>query len=507
MKRKTSAGSRRWSRKVLYLSNTCNDIHTKNTNTDFRTTLEQNTLINFPAYETLTVALTFMTITLPSDFDIPESVFAVKSNFSTNPVIRSSYFDEISTLFSYLNWYYSEDDRTITIKFETPLYFDTTISQLMDIHFTIWDLYSNSALKLEENAAEAEAETVNTPSIIGVKIMGDNSEIKKKRKSPFNILLESRDVISKEQHKSNNDSSFRITLPTRLEFSKPGWAVAVKSLYMSNRIWNIPTANDFWIEVEKYHHYGMGGELDDVRIAADEPVEEKVDLEPGFYDSLSELVKVFNENCVRKKVPIKLIIVFGTSITFSYTGETKGDIMSKFRHLNLDLFPYCMIKISPKLAHLLGFSSAAALARGEVIVHDFFPEDLIWKKKSFTASRPANIWVFHPKQICIQCDIVESSLIGQKYLQSLQCMSIVEEREERIMHFSFSNDDDDYVGLESCSFDTIQIRITDLNNNCLKMDVPNVNADTVDNIGTVVQLTMSNVDLSPSLSLFNKRRK
>ena len=487
----TSRGTRNGC-KIIYLSNTSDHLHPGNTSSEFHTTLDHNMLMNIPPQLTTAATITFLTVTLPTNYDVGETLFAIKSNLCSRPVIRSSFYDGVLALFSHLDWYYSEDDRTVTIKFDVPFYFTTTMANLMDIHFSLVDIYTNSPLNIPAS---------ESPTMIGLKIMSEDSACV--RKQPFNILLESRDAHSKIHHPTNCDSSFRICLPTRLDF--PGqWAVVMKTLHMSNRIWNITDSTGFWLEIERYHYVTFGGEAGEeeeeeeeegmeMTIAVDDTIERRLTLLSGYYADVSEILTVINTACSTRGIPIQLQIVNVTSLEFKYVGEKKSEVMSSLgsevgRDDTVEILPFATMKISPKLACLLGFSRKV---RDTEMEHNFFP-DKNWRKKGFKADYPPNIWVFHPKQICVQCDIVDSTVIGHRHIKALQCMSIVEEKEEKIMSFTFPNDDE--IDLAISSFDTIEIRLTDLADKDLQMDVSGIDVDEEDSMGTFVQLTFVNID-------------
>ena len=77
-----------------------------------------------------------------------------------------------------------------------------------------------------------------------------------------------------------------------------------------------------------------------------------------------------------------------------------------------------------------------------------------------------NIWCFYPRFISVQCDLVNKMVVGQCNLNSLATVVINEEqRKNELMVFTF---DDIFCDLKMKLFDSIEIRITDLENNTLQ---------------------------------------
>ena len=115
------------------------------------------------------------------------------------------------------------------------------------------------------------------------------------------------------------------------------------------------------------------------------------------------------------------------------------------------------VTFSPKLARLLGFSSR---------ISDTIKTIKFTKLKTIEAEFPISLWDGWPTHICVQCDLAEKMIVGSKPMRTLRCINISEERENRIMSFSFAQND--FSQLAMTSFDSIHIRITDLEGKLLK---------------------------------------
>jgi len=443
-------------KQIIYLSDTSSHIYTDNTTTKFKTYIDP-VKFNYVDYIEPWVAVKSITVSLtPNLVSVADRVLGVRSSICSEPIIRSNYFDRILCTFTISESFYSEDTKTITISFKNLIYFPSTIESLSSAEFSLVDINSDTELKINNQTQES------SPTIIVVCIK--QQRMSASGKYPFNLILESNTESSLKMFPDNTDMSFRTVLPRRLEFSRK-WYVTLKALHLSSKIFNFHNESDLWISIESYVHWGkMGG----IRMVDDShpSMDEKIVLPSSHYATEEDIVAALNKIFQEKNAPIRLSFNIPLSrFIFRYTGDKEFIGESPMQR-----YHYCLITLSHKLSYCLGYSSdLEKKEEGKVKSFQFFPsKKLKSARQTFKARNPPNLWFEFPKQICIECDIIEHMLIGNRLVRSLRCVNIIEEKDDGIMSFIFQ--EHDYCEVKEKSFDIIHIKITDINGRPLKCE-------------------------------------
>lgn len=277
-------------------------------------------------------------------------------------------------------------------------------------------------VNLYNNSRPSFANSSNTFIQIVVK------KSQKRMKKPFYVHLDSACPVSKSFFPTNTATEFTIQLPNRLEFKKD-WIIALKNFSLHN---NVPNIIDCYITV--------GGE--------------SFRLEDGIY-TINEILLGIN------KLLGGILQVRGISEKAPNGGKI---FVRTIRDVEEE------ITFSLNLSKVLGLSQeqrTLKLKMGEIV----------------TAQSKWNITANLPRQLMISCDIIENSLFAGEMKQILRIISLPENYEDTFFNFEFSTNE--YLKLESKSFDKIRIKITDLNGDPVKI---------MGNLSTRLQILFLNIN-------------
>ena len=81
-----------------------------------------------------------------------------------------------------------------------------------------------------------------------------------------------------------------------------------------------------------------------------------------------------------------------------------------------------------------------------------------------------SIFTSFPKEICLNCNIVNQIVVGDKVMRCLSFVSTISKEQDEIMSFYMKTNDKSK--LETKSFDSIHIKLTDINGELLQCENP-----------------------------------
>ena len=429
---------------IVYISNAYSTQFPDNTDAEFKSYIDEKKLNYIPNSE-ISVAVKSISFRWEDAYatNHGNKVFAVKSNFSLTPIVRSSSFSNIVATFS-VNYYSPTYDNLVSIDFENPIFFSTTKELLQRASFKIVELSTNKSIVYPLYGGH--------PTIIKCYIKEDSSKMKK----PFKICLESDDEKSKQLFPNNNNTQFTVQLPKRYELGTQNWSVCLKSLFMTNKLFNVTTKSDCRIQVRYYEWKGTteGGR----KLIMDGSLEtRKFDLKPGVYETEEHLLDAINEllSDQRYKLPISLELD-------EYTGRFKF-IWNKN---NNDNIPIMKIRIGGGLTAMLGFQNQV---KNEFAVLSFNENKLTNNQLSVTrfgAFYDPNIMLLTPTELCVHCNIVGQSAVGSSSMSILAYVSTIKWMEDHMLSFYMKTND--FSKVTTNSFETINIKITDMDGDVIE---------------------------------------
>ena len=179
-----------------------------------------------------------------------------------------------------------------------------------------------------------------------------------KMKQTFNILCESNDSKSKMLYPNNNHMQFKISLPKRYEFGNKPVGVCMKSMHLTNKLFNISDKDDYSMSVKffEYTHKTQGGQYASSG-GMHKQEERKLVITPGNYQTIQALQNEINKLFDANNIPVQV-----TKIQKSLY-QTKISLGWNRRNRSSTTFTFLTIKLSAHLAALLGYTKQLSTGR------------------------------------------------------------------------------------------------------------------------------------------------
>ena len=211
---------------IVYVSNAYSSQFPNNTDTAFTCQIDEKKL-DYISKSPISVAVKSITLSLGSDYDTSNIIFGIKSNFSWDFTAKSSRFSDVVATFSVSD----VNPNLISIFFENPIFFPTSVSLLQNATFSIIDITTNQIVKSPNEAEfvkkvkeeEVWLSTVRKDplrrkkgfhTIITCCVKPDNITMKQ----PIKMMLESNDEESKKMFPNNDPMNYTVQLPQRYNF-------------------------------------------------------------------------------------------------------------------------------------------------------------------------------------------------------------------------------------------------------------------------------------------------
>ena len=393
---------------IFYCSNAQSDIFPCNSRSKFDNYIDINHLNYLPSHG---IEAAIKSITFDNRREeklLKEQVIGVRSNISEFS-IKNGEYDKIVSLFLA-----GKISDVIHIDFKNPIFFCTQKELLSRAHFELIDTETNCAPNFMTGA----------PTYIQVVIRRKIREMKK----PFAIFLDSSCKKSKDLYTNNNSMDFTIKLPERLEFRR-NWNVVLKSLFLPNNIQNVP---------ECFMFYWQGRPLDSGGFEVLQKVNLK--LKEGNYLTIDNILTHLSKQISEAKLPITIELHDGKVKISCPTYLQSGTVIS--------------ITMSQDLAPILGFTKPLEKFHGfNLTEYDFH-------------IAPHEPYITYPRNLIIGCDIVSDTVFGGEHVKFLRLVANPVNTSSEILSFDFLQNE--YVDLGVKDFDTIRIRIADVDGKTIK---------------------------------------
>ena len=426
---------------ISYISNAYNDLYPSNSHTNFKSFIPLTKLTYIPDIP-LSVGITSVTFKLSHSIQFPAKLtLGIKSlNLSTDYIINGSNPDSgLLAIFS------SSDNETIvnrgqvfTVYFEKPVFFPTNKEHLQQASFQIINISTDKPLE-PLNSDE-------TPTLISclLKPLAMHQQ-------PLTIILNSDDTISKTKYHNKSHTHFTVQLPRAFEFHKDNWLVGLKSLHMTSKLFNV-REKDYGFQVIFYEwlQKDVNG---DHEIADANTVTKEINtkwrkfyMEPGCYNGVDQFTSHLNRKLNHEDYPLLF-------------NHSNNRISLRWNKRETSLRTCLMVKLSGTLAHALGFRREV---RDDEHLIDFNPKELTNQQiniKTANAVFNPNINLLRPKNIFVNCNIVNQSVVGSQSMRLLRIVSTIGQTENEIMSFPMRSDD--FARLEKDFFESIEIKLTD----------------------------------------------
>ena len=402
---------------IFYCSNAQGDIFPHNTRSKFNNYVDINHLNYLPA-NNIEAAIKSITFDNKRDHSLlKDQLLAIRSNICEY-AIRNGEYDKIISLINASKFM----TDVVHVDFKNPTFFTTKKELLSQAHFEIIDLEANSAPNF----------SVGTPTYIQVVIR----KITPRMKKPFNIFLDSSCPKSKEHYPNNTNTEFTIELPERMDFRR-NWHVALKSLFIPGKFINLDNC------YVKYYYYNWS--------MFDSLKRNILSVAALHHSTIESFLSQFNRVLELYQIKIRGEIIDG-KVVLEYYEDWKE------WHFSNTLF------LSPHLAHVLGFQKYDA--------SDKEYEAKFNKTSTQVAPHEPDIFLYHPRNLIVCCDIVDDTIFGGEHVKLLRLVTNNIDTKADILSFDFLQNE--YVELGVKEFNSIKIRIADVSGKNVKCnsDIP-----------------------------------
>ena len=336
------------------------------------------------------------------------TLYGIKSNISETLTVRNSGYDDIISLFVG-----NTTDDVVHVDFKNPTFFPTSKELLSRASFQILEVATNSTPHF----------ATGSPTYIQV-VVRKKKDMEKK----FNIFLDSSCKKSKTVYPENSATNFTIDLPERLSFRR-NWHVTLKSLFLPNNIQNVP---------ECFMFYWQGRPLDSGGFEVSQKVNLKI--KEGNYLTIESILTDLSKQISEAKLPITIELHDGKVKISCPTYLQSGTVIS--------------ITMSQDLAPILGFTKPLEKFHGfNLTEYDFH-------------IAPHEPYIPYPRNLIIGCDIVSDTIFGGEHVKFLRLVANPVNTSSEILSFDFLQNE--YVDLGVKNFDTIRIRIADVDGKTIK---------------------------------------
>ena len=354
----------------------------------------------------------------------------IRSNICDHS-IRNNIYDQIVAAFNINNL-----SGVTEIVFKNPIFYPTTKEKLCNPSFELIDFLTNDRPYFE----------VGSPTIITCLIRPRMNE-----QDSFAVMLDSSCSRSKTLY-NNSPTNFRIELAERIILPE-NWGVSLKSLFLTNNLYNI-TSDKFFMSYEEEYNEGDKG-LPLVEYGLPRPgrrmperydfneIQERyeyyinfIPIKPGCYKNLSQLLEAIQDSFDENNIRLNITTTDDKTITIKTKSDVDGGTFK--------------IKFSPYLSFTLGLTSD--------LQNEF--EKTFKKFQEVSTIAEARLKMLHPKYIIVCADIVDETIFSGEQVKLLRLLVNTENDEQHVLNFNFLHPD--IKDIKNREFSSVHITITDI---------------------------------------------
>ena len=366
-------------------------------------------------------------------------LMGIRSNISDHS-IRNNIYDQIVAAFNINNL-----SGVSEIVFKNPIFYPTTKEKLCSPTFELVDFLTNDRPYFD----------IGNPTIITCLIRP-----RMKEHDSFAVMLDSSCHQSKTLYDDNSPTNFRIELAERIILPE-NWGVSLKSLFLTNNLYNI-NSDKFFMSYEEEYRPGDGN-LPLVEYGPPRPgrrmperyylneLQQRyeyhvnfIPVKPGCYKNLSQLLKAIQDSFDDNNIKLNITTADDKTITIKTKSDVDGGTFK--------------IKFSPYLSFTLGLTSD---------LQNVF-EKTFKKSQEISTIAEARLKMLNPKYIIVCADIVDETIFSGEQVKLLRMLVNTENDEQHILNFDFLHPD--IKNIKNREFSSIQITITDISGHPILTD-------------------------------------
>lgn len=423
---------------VYFKSNAYNEVFSSNNAHKFTVSIQKELLNYNPLIYVAVKSISFRVIKRLQT----SQVLALKSDLKTDHTCFGSRYESIVSTF--LLEASEEEEEHFVSHQHNPIFIPSSIEKLSTCSFSLCNLE-------DESDTLSYIDKATTPSIIEIWV----KPRKEPRDSmqPFHIFVKSSDSESKKIFPQNTKTDFKFQLAEHKLL--PGkWVTFLRNLTVSRKFFNIPNDATFHMKYIQFDYVKMIASTGKI-IGYTNNISEIVNIPAGYFGEEEKFVEHVSELLQR---------ISREQMKLDYNKKT-----NKCR-INMK-----NVEKREKRAHLLHMSAPLAIALGftqetEENTQETIRLQLEPNVRAYLLSDyEMRIFYKQPKQVVLNCNIIEPSLFGSKMTPILNLISNNKsESDDNIIHISFP--EHAYKDLAVHSFGHIKFWFEDENGVPLQMD-------------------------------------
>lgn len=371
-------------------------------------------------------------------------VLALRSDLKTEHTCFNSQYESIVSTFL-LDAGEAEREHFVSCQYN-PIFVPSSVEKLKTCSFSLCNLE-------DETDTLSYIDKSTTPTIVEVWVKS-RKELRDSMQ-PFHIFIKSSDVESKKIFPQNTKTDFKFQLAEHKHLSGK-WVILLRDLIVSRKFFNIPDDSSFKMKYIQFDYTNISN-TDGTVDGYHNIISQEVVISAGYYG---------DEETFVKHVSGFLHTISQKQIKIIYNNQTNK---CRIDMANVD-------KTRLKRKHLLHMSKSLAIALGfaqeteEEVTPDIVKLELQPQKDEFLQSdHEMRIFHRHPKQVLLNCNIIEPSLFGSKMTRILHLIPNNKSgKDNSIMNISFP--EHSYKDLAVHSFGHIRFWFEDENGETLQMD-------------------------------------
>ena len=388
----------------------------------------------------------------------PEStqVLALQSDLKTDHTCFGSRYQSIVSSFLLRTHEEGrEEEEHFVSRHYNPIFIPSSIQKLSTCSFSLCNLEDKTdTLSYIDKA---------TPTIVEVWVKPRREPRGDSTMLPFHMFIKSSDIDSKKTYPQNIETDFNFKLAEHKHLSGK-WVVLLRNLIVSRKFFNVPDDTSFYMEYKRYDYQSLSNQTNEITKfhGLHNSFHKRVNISAGYYGSEEAIVNHVNNLLVdisNKQLKLEL--------------NKKNVKKCRINMTNM--------KMREKRMHFLMMSEPLAIALG--FTQEMKEMPMSQEKESHIRLDPksnpslvlaaeSEMRIFHkqPKQVLLNCNIIEPSLFGSRMTPILHLIPInrSEGDDSHIIHISFP--EHTYKDLIVNSFNHIKFWFEDEDGHLLRMD-------------------------------------
>ena len=422
---------------VYFKSDAYSDVFSSNNAHKFTVSIKEELLnyqsnSNHPLINTAVKSISFRVTKRPQT----TQVLALRSDLKTEHTCFGSRYESIVSTFLL-----KDKGEQFASFHPNSIFIPSSIQKLTSCSFSLCNL-------------EDESDTLSyidkvSPTIVEVWVKSRKEP--RAIMQPFHIFVKSSDVESKEIFPYNTNTDFKFQL-TEHKLLSGKWVILLRNLIVSRKFFNIPDDTSFKIRYVQFdYEEHTSGLVTNVR----NKIDQTVSIPAGYYA---------DEETFVTEVSALLNSISSWQLQLSYNTETNkclidmAEVEEEENRINI-------LHMSGPLAIALGFAREVDGNTSNNVKLRLQPDEDAFLQSDY------EMQIFHkqPKQVLLNCNIIEPSLFGSKITPILQLIPINgRDVDDDIIYMSFP--EHSYKDLAVTSFGHLHFWFEDENGGLLQMD-------------------------------------